>query len=115
MGVSFTTLALSTLSCFLPLLRSALCSIAPRVALSHERSPVHSTEPFSFTGDSSTNFYERSLCPGAVLVTLVSSFALFTMRRLVSHKPALLITHQGIDFPDLPVTGNTFLSWSENA
>src|SRR5258708_12640508 len=66
MGVSFTTLALSTLSCFLPLLRSALCGIAPRVALSHERSPVHSTEPLSFTGDSSTNFYERSLCPGAV-------------------------------------------------
>ncbi len=49
------------------------------------------------------------------LVTWVSSFALFTMRRLVSHKPALLITHQGIDFQDLPVTGNTFLSWSEIA
>ncbi len=53
--------------------------------------------------------------PALFLVIWLSSFALFTMRRLVSHKPTLLITHQGITFQDLPVTGSTFLSWSEVA
>jgi hypothetical protein len=49
------------------------------------------------------------------LVTLILLFTICTMRRLVSHKPALLITHQGIDFRDLPFTGNAFFSWSEMA
>lgn len=48
-------------------------------------------------------------------VVWLSPFALFMMRRLVSHKPALLISHQGIVFRDLPVTGNTFLSWCDMA
>lgn len=47
------------------------------------------------------------------ILTLLFSLTVFTMRRCVSHKPALLITHQGINFRDLPVTGNTFFSWSE--
>lgn len=48
-------------------------------------------------------------------VIFLSSFALFTMRRLLSHKPTLLITDQGIELRDLPMVGNIFLSWSEVA
>lgn len=47
------------------------------------------------------------------LVVLLFPFTICTMRRLVSHKPALLITHQGIDFRDLPAIGDIFFSWSE--
>jgi hypothetical protein len=47
------------------------------------------------------------------LVMLILPFTISTIRRLVSRKPALLITHQGIDFRDLPATGNIFFSWSE--
>jgi hypothetical protein len=53
--------------------------------------------------------------PEVFLVIWVSSFAYFTMRRLVSHRPTLLVTHQGIEVRDLPVTGTTFLSWDELA
>jgi hypothetical protein len=49
------------------------------------------------------------------LVMLILPFTISTIRRLVSHKPALLITYQGIDFRDLPVTGNIFFPWSEMA
>lgn len=48
-------------------------------------------------------------------VMLILPFTTSTIRRLVSGKPALLITPQGINFRDLPVTGNIFFSWSEVA
>ena len=48
-------------------------------------------------------------------VMLILPFTISTIRRLVSRKPALLITPQGIGFRDLPVTGNIFFSWSEMA
>jgi hypothetical protein len=41
------------------------------------------------------------------------SFTIFTFRRLVSHKPTLSITIQGIHFHDIPLTGTMLLSWSE--
>lgn len=53
--------------------------------------------------------------PSLFLVLWLSFFALFTMRRLGSHEPALLITHEGINFRDLPVTGNNLLCWGEIA
>jgi len=53
--------------------------------------------------------------PFLYLVVWLASFALFTMRRLVSDQPTLLITHQGINVRDLPVAGNILLSWSEIA
>lgn len=53
--------------------------------------------------------------PTCFLVIWLSFFALFTMRRLVSRRPALLVTSSGIDCQDLLATGNTFLSWGEVA
>lgn len=49
------------------------------------------------------------------LITWVSSFLLFTTRRLVSHRPALLITPEGVHIQDLPMAGNVFLTWSDIA
>src|SRR6185312_3859365 len=39
------------------------------------------------------------------LVMMILPFTISTIRRLISRKPALLITHQGIDFRDLPAKG----------
>src|SRR5260370_17913773 len=47
------------------------------------------------------------------LVMMILPFTVSTIRRLVSRRPALLITHQGINFQDLPAKGNVFFSWSE--
>ncbi len=56
------------------------------------------------------------LCiPALFLVVYLSSFALFTMRRLNSHKPVLLVTSEGLSFQDLLMTGTFFLSWNEVA
>jgi len=48
-------------------------------------------------------------------VMLILPRTISTIHRLVSHKPALLITPQGIDFRDLPFIGNIFFSWGEMA
>lgn len=49
------------------------------------------------------------------LVIFLSSFAFFTMGRLLSHKPTLLITPQGIHLQNLPAVGSLFLFWNEVA
>ena len=49
------------------------------------------------------------------LVMMILPFTISTIRRLISPKPALLITRQGIDFRDLPAKGNVFFPWSEMA
>ncbi|HLG78378.1 MAG TPA: STM3941 family protein [Ktedonobacteraceae bacterium] len=49
------------------------------------------------------------------LVIWISSFLFFTVHRLISYKPALLVTSRGIYMQDLPPMGNLFLFWSEIA
>ena len=53
--------------------------------------------------------------PMLFFVIVISTFILFTIRRLVSSKPALLVTSEGISLQDLPRIGNVFLLWSEIA
>ncbi len=53
--------------------------------------------------------------PALFLIIWISFFVFFTTRRLFSHKPVLLVTSQGLYMRDLPVTGNTLLSWRDIA
>ncbi len=53
--------------------------------------------------------------PTLFIVIWVFFFMLFTVRRLASHKPVLLVTLEGVQVRDLPMTGSTFLAWSEVA
>ena len=49
------------------------------------------------------------------VVIILSSFVLFTVRRLFSRQPTLLVTPQGIDLRDVSMVGSLFLSWGEVA